>query len=283
MTRPLKSAAIILAHARDSGAAGPARMIRGGAATTLAALLLAVLAACSPGDPPGTELDGQYEDLVELFREWREFEAPAFVNGVPDYSEGSMALQHAMLPAMRARLDALNHENWPVSRQIDWHLVRAEMNGLDFDHRVRRPWARDPAFYVMIHAAQSDVPAHEGAVVHGWIDLWTYEYPLSPEDAQELAGRIGAIPGVLEQARTNLTGEAHDLWVAGLRSYRAQSRDLATLAERVAGTSEALDAAITAAGAATDEFHDWLEGEAGLRRAPSGIGRDNYTWYMRNV
>ena len=250
---------------------------------TPAALLLAVAAACSPGDPPVAELDGQYEDLVELFREWREFEAPAFVNGVPDYSEGTMALQHAMLPAMRARLDALKHENWPVSRQIDWHLVRAEMNGLDFDHRVRRPWARDPAFYVMIHAAQSDVPAHEGAVVHGWIDLWTYEYPLSPEDAQELAGRIGAIPGVLEQARTNLTGEAHDLWVAGLRSYRAQSRDLATLAERVAGTSEALDAAITAAGVATDEFHDWLEGEAGLRRAPSGIGRDNYTWYMRNV
>ena len=258
-------------------------MIRNGAGATLAALVLSAAAACSPGEPPAAELDGQYEDLVELFREWREFEAPAFVNGVPDYSEGSMALQHAMLPSMRARLDALNHEDWPVSRQIDWHLVRAEMNGLDFDHRVRRPWARDPAFYVMIHAAQSDVPAHEGAVIHGWIDLWTYEYPLSAEDAGELAERIGAIPGVLERARVNLTGEAHDIWVAGLRSYRTQARDLATLAERVAGTSDALDAAIAAARAATDEFHDWLESEAGLRRAPSGIGRDNYTWYMRNV
>ena len=75
------------------------------------------------------------------------------------------------------------------------------MNGLDFDHRVRQPWARDPAFYVTIFAAESDVPAHEGAVIHGFIDLWTYDYPLSPTDAGELAARIGAIPGLLAQAK----------------------------------------------------------------------------------
>ena len=239
--------------------------------------------ACSPGEPAQVGAPGRYEDLEILFADWREFESPDFVAGVPDYSEGTMALQHALLPTMRARLNALDTGDWPVARQIDWHLVRAEMNGLDFDHRVRRPWARDPAFYVMIHAAQSDVPAHEGAVLHGWIDLWTYEYPLSAEDADELAGRVGAIPGVLDAARRNLTGEAHDLWVAGLRSFRAQAADLDDLAARVAGTSPALDAAIAAARTATDEFHDWLESEASLRTRPSGIGRENYTWYMRHV
>ena len=40
----------------------------------------------------------------------------------------------------RARLDAFDIQDWPVAQQIDWHLVRAEMNGLEFDHRVRRPW-----------------------------------------------------------------------------------------------------------------------------------------------
>ena len=247
------------------------------------ALLCLGAAGCSPGESSGPLAGGNYEDLEELFAEWREFESPAVANGVPDYTAGSMALKHAMLPAMKAWLKALDPQDWPVARQIDWHLVRAEMNGLDFDLRIRRPWARDPAFYVMIYADQSDVPAHEGAVIHGWIDLWTYEYPLSAEDAEELASRIGAIPAVLRQARDNLTGEAHDLWVAGLRSFRAQAADLEALAERVEGTSAALGAAIGAARVATDEFHDWIERESASRTDPSGIGRENYTWYMRNV
>ena len=252
----------------------------------MAALLCAAAAACAPpgpDPPPDAVTSGTYEDLVALFAEWRAFEAPAFVAGVPDYSGDAMAAQYAELPSWRARLDAIDPESWPVAQQIDWHLVRAEMNGLDFDHRVRRPWARNPAFYLSVFAAQSDVPAHEGPVHHGWIDLWTYDYPLSAEAAADLAARIGTIPALLEQARTNLTGDAHDLWVAGLRSFRAQARDLDALAGRVAGTTGSLDAAIAAARTATDEFHDWIESLAESKTGPSGVGRDNYTWYMRNV
>ena len=228
-----------------------------------------------------------YADLLVLFQEWREFVAPAYVEGVPDYSAGAMAVQQTALPQWRARLDEIDPVDWSITRQIDWHLVRAEMNGLDFDHRVRRPWARDPAFYASVHAAQSDVPAHEGPTIHSWIDLWTYEYPLSDEDAAELAERIGAIPILLDRARENLTGplsgNAHDLWMAGLRSFRAQSRDLTGLAIRVDGTSPALDQAIANARLATDEFHDWIEQLAPTKTGPSGIGRENYTWYMQNV
>ena len=241
-------------------------------------------AACVQGDAPDTAaVTGTYEDLTALFSEWREFEAPDFVDGVPDYTADAMAAQHAELPEWRARLDALDHESWPVEQQIDWHLVRTEMNGLDFDHRVRRPWQRNPAFYVTIFAAESDVPAHEGPVNHAWIDLWTYEYPLSAEDAAELATRIDAIPALLQQARGNLTGNAHDLWVAGLRSFRNQASDLDDFAERVAGTSDALDAAIASARTATTEFHDWIDELADSKTGPSGVGSDNYTWYMRHV
>ena len=243
-------------------------------------------AGCPPPDSPEASeaaAGGGYDDLTALFSEWRDFEAPDFVDGVPDYSADAMAAQYAELPAWRARLDALSPEGWPVAQQIDWHLVRAEMNGLDFDHRIRRPWARNPAFYVTVFAAESDVPAHEGPVIHGWIDLWTYDYPLSADAATELASRIGTIPPLLEQARTNLTGNAHDLWAAGLRSFRSQSADLGALAERVAGTSEALDAAIATARAATDEFHDWIEGLAETKTGPSGVGKESYTWYMHNV
>jgi hypothetical protein len=120
-------------------------------------------------------------------------------------------------------------------------------------------------------------------VIHGWIDTWTYDYPLSPEDASALAERVGAIPAVLEDARVNLTGNARDLWHAGLRSFQGQSADLDAFGERVAGTDPALDAAIEAAIGATDAFHDWLEAELPSKTGPSGVGKDNYTWYMQNV
>lgn len=240
-------------------------------------------AGCRPAEAPPEPTANGYDDLVTLFGEWREFAAPEYVGGVPDYSPGAMATQHALLPQWRARLEALNPADWTVSQQIDWHLVQAEMNGLDFDHRVRRPWARDPAFYASIHAAESDVPAHEGPTIDSWIDLWTYEYPLSPEDAAELAQRIGGVPELLSRARENLVGDAYDLWVAGLRSFRTQAADLEELGSRVAGSSEALDLAIANARVATGEFHDWIERLAGTKSGRSGVGRDNYTWYMRNV
>lgn len=244
---------------------------------------LAVVTGCQEAEPPPESIAGGYDDLVTLFGEWREFAAPEYVGGVPDYSAGAMATQHAQLPQWRARLEALNPADWTDSRQIDWHLVRAEMNGLDFDHRVRRPWERDPAFYASVYAAESDVPAHEGPTIDSWIDLWTYDYPLSPEDAAELAERIGGIPELLSRARGNLAGDAYDLWVAGLRSFRAQAADLDDLATRVAGASDELDLAIANARAATDEFHDWIEALADTKTGTSGVGGDNYTWYMHNV
>ena len=227
---------------------------------------------------------GTYDDLVQLWEEWRDFEAPDFVDGVPDYSVAAMAAQHAELPAWQARLAAFEVDDWPVEQQIDWHLIRAEMNGLDFDHAVRRPWARDPAFYVTMYTAQSDVPAHEGTVHHGWVDTWTFEYPLSTEDAAHFAERIGSIPALLDQAKVNLAeSNARDLWLAGLRSFRGQSGDLMAWGEQVAGTSAELDTAVEAAREASDEFHDWLDAESESKTGPSGVGKDEYTWYMQNV
>ncbi len=248
-----------------------------------AALLLA-LACLGPLAPTPLEAQSTHEELVTLFREWRAFERPDFVDGVPDYGPVAMARQQRALPAWKERLWAFDLEGWPVEDQVDWHLVRAEMNGLDFDHRIRRPWARDPAFYVQMYPSRSDVPAHEGPVLHGFIDTWAYEHPLSDADAAELAERIGTIPAVLEQARSNLAGsDARDLWEAGIRSFRGQAADLRAYGERVAGTSGELDRALAQAAAASDAFADWVEAELPGKTGPSGVGPEAYTWYMHNV
>ena len=253
------------------------------------AAVLTLAAGCGPGGAPSEEAAGttatstSYDDLVALFEEWREFEKPEFVDGVPDYTAEAMATQHRELAGYQQRLVAIDPSGWPVSQQVDHHLVRAEMNGLDFDHRVREPWVQNPAFYTQIFSAQSDVPAHEGPVIHGWIDLWTYEYPLSEADAAELAARIVTVAPLLEQARTNLVGNARDLWVMGIRSMERQSADLKDLASQVASQSDELEEGIVAAREATDQFREWLESEADSKTGSSGVGTDNYTWYLQNV
>jgi hypothetical protein len=81
---------------------------------------------------------------------------------VPDYSAAAMAAQHRALPSWRLRLAAMNPEGGPIAEQVDRQIVRAEMNGLDFDHRVLRPWANNPAFYVTVFTSESDQPGARG-------------------------------------------------------------------------------------------------------------------------
>jgi hypothetical protein len=88
----------------------------------------------------------------------------------------------------------------------------------------------------------------------------------------------------MRQARTNLTGNARDLWVTGIRDIRGQRQVLDDLAGRLGDdASGELVAAIKAAQVATDDLVDWLEKEAPSKTGPSGIGRDDYTWYQQNV
>jgi hypothetical protein len=234
------------------------------------------LAAAQAGSPR------RYADLVALFREWRDFQRPKLVSGVPDYSAAAMAAQHRALPSYQRRLTAIDTTGWSIPQRVDWHIVRAEMNGLDFDHRVLMPWARNPAFYVTIFPSQSDQPAREGHWAYGSLELWSYRFPLSAADASEVSARLRAVQPLLQQARQNLMGSASDLWRMGIRSMRQQSSALEALTARVAGNT-GLIAEITRARSATDDFVAWLEQQAPSKTGPSGIGIDNYNWYLANV
>jgi len=225
-----------------------------------------------------------HDDLVRLFADWRSFERPPLLDGAPDYSAETFAARQPAYLKLRARLDAFDIGGWPVSQQVDWHLVRAEMNGYDFNRRVLMPWARDPAFYKTLWMARSDVPAHEGPAHHAIVEVWTYEFPLSQSAEQQLIAALEIIPPLTRQAQRNLTGNARDLWVTGIRDVRQDLEDLQQL-ERMAGpdASARLRETIGRAYTATEQFAEWLEAEAPSKTGPSGIGKENYTWYQQNV
>jgi hypothetical protein len=88
---------------------------------------------------------GSHADLVTLFQEWRQFEEPPLLDGAPDYTPAAIDKRRQGLEDFRRRLAAIDPSAWPVPEQVDYHLVRAEMNGLDFNIRVLQPWVRDPA------------------------------------------------------------------------------------------------------------------------------------------
>ncbi len=237
--------------------------------------------ACADADEPAPN---SYDALVQLFEDWREFERPPMRDGAPDYTAERFAAAYEELGAYRERLAAIDTSGWPIEQQVDWHIVRAEMNGFDFNHRVLKPWVRDPAYYQSIWTYKSDVPAHEGPTHHAVLELWTYSFPLSRDEERRMIRELEVIPPLMRQAQQNLTGNARDLWVAGIRNIKAQRRHLDSIVETVgADASEELTEALSAAQAATDDLVAWLEAEAPSKTGPSGIGKDDYTWYQKNV
>ena len=248
-------------------------------------LVVAGTSSCANTPPPAPTAGvlSRYDDLTALFTEWRAFQQPKRVNGVPDYSTNAMRDQQRDLSKFVARLAAINTTGWPVWQQVDYHVVRAEMNGLDFDHRVLRPWENNPAFYVTVYGDESDQPLREGPLAAGGVDLWKYTTPVSPEQSATLVTALSIVPGLLQQAQQNLTGNQKDLWLQGIGTVKEQSATLAAFAERLGGEPAALAAAVQQAKAATDTFVQWLEAQAPKKAGPSGIGIVNYDWYLKNV
>jgi hypothetical protein len=265
---------------------------------SLAALCAVLPVAESSTHSGPAESPGGSAALAELAQQWRALPAPRVKNCVPDYGAAAMAEKAAQLAAFKRMLAKVDREAWPAEQMADVRLIEAETNGMDFDLRVLRPWARDPSFYATVFGEQSDVPAHEGATAQPVIDLFRYRYPLTPADQERLLCLVGAIPTLLDQARRNLQGSrAHDLWAYGSRAFREQAEVLQqleagtlrmrTLHGIVAGNlneaSDALRAAVASARAATETFGDWVATEAPTRIGPSGVGKAHYNWSQKNV
>ncbi|MEM6775260.1 MAG: hypothetical protein AAF640_10450 [Pseudomonadota bacterium] len=252
---------------------------------SIPSLLLAGLSGLLFGGVLGSSASAaDHADLVKLFEDWRSFESPPLLDGAPDYTEERFAERYAVFEDYRARLNAMDIDDWPVSAKVDWHIVRAEMNGYEFNHKILKPWVRDPAYYQTIWANRSDVPGHEGPTHHAILELWTYEFPLSSDEEARMLRELGVIPPLMKQAERNLTGNARDLWIAGTRNIRQQAALIEDIREKLGGGASAeMTAALDAAKGASMELVAWLEAEAPMKTGPSGVGRDEYSWYQMQV
>jgi Bacterial protein of unknown function (DUF885) len=241
-------------------------------------VLTAALAAAVPANAAGS-----YDDLVSLFREWQALEKPGLRDGAPDYTQAALERRATGLKGLQSRLAALDPAAWPREQRIDYELVRAQMNGLEFDLRMLQPWTRDPAFYQSVWTEQSDTPEHEGPAHHDIVELWTYSFPLSRADEKKLARELRVVPPLLAQARGNLTGNARDLWLTGTGTMQMQVESLDDLAAKTKNAGPELRRSIAAARKSTVEFVAWLQAQAPSKTGPSGVGKEAYDWNLRHV
>ena len=62
--------------------------------------------SCSDNERFETTTD--YSNLVSLFKEFREFQLPSIVDGVPDYSKNTMKLQYRELKTFQKKFAAID-------------------------------------------------------------------------------------------------------------------------------------------------------------------------------
>ncbi|WP_285713406.1 DUF885 family protein [Erythrobacter oryzae] len=240
----------------------------------------------------GPQEPGDYDDLVELHGELRDYMVPGFTAGVvlesgarigEVYGDSLMAEKLAGLARFEQDLAAMPVESWPRAQQVDFLAVKSILNGYRFNLEVLRPWKRDPGFYLdpLMRVAFTDV-SKDGAQV------------------EELRARLRSVPPLLASARANLTEVAGDF--ADLALFNLDNSDgvnhyhpyrpvppagiigwYEDLLARARTQRPDLVEDIAAARTALVAFRDWLKSERASMTAPGGVGADRYEWYIRHV
>jgi hypothetical protein len=234
-------------------------------------LLAAGCANASSSPEPGAKT---HAELVKLYEEFRQFRVPEITNGVPDYTPAAMTRKQQGLAQLQQRWAAFDTSGWSLAERIDYMVVIAEMNGMEFDHRVLRPWSRDPAFYVVINF-------QFGPKMYGASGLPSL--PLAATRVDTIRQRLNAIPAILDQARSNLTEPTADLAMLGVRTKNREEGLLIAWIEQLKQHHSDLVPDAERALTSIRSFRDWLETSRKAWTGPSGIGADNFTWFMHNV
>ncbi len=219
---------------------------------------------------PNTAASGSYTELLSLFNEFREFQQLNSENDVPDYTSATMENQYSDLKSFQSRLVAIDPGNWSVSDQIDYHLVRAEMNGLEFQHRVLRPWSRDPSFYLQ---QAPRIPQN-------------LKFPLQGDELTEFKARLLAIPEFYNQAKMNmkdLAMVAGDLAIFTIHDMEESDSPFPDLVDRLTEFHPDLVIDAQNAQSAIDDYLTWLKNNQGKMTTSAGVGIENYNWMMKNI
>jgi uncharacterized protein (DUF885 family) len=242
-------------------------------------LFVALVGLCAgaQGEPDSLE------KLADDFWAWRAKHAPFTsddVNrierpgGMRDWSRGSIDQRGKDLAAFEARSKKLNPAQWPIAKQIDYKLVGSALSRVRWELEVNPRWKRDPNFYI-----EQTLTALAEAL--------TIPAPYDESRTQEILTRIENIPSILQQGLENLGNPPApfaNVAVQNLDGVRERLRKMA--GALIASTNlkpNELNAAADRAAAALEKFQQQLRDELPKLPQQTALGREAYTWFLRNV
>jgi hypothetical protein len=193
---------------------------------------------------------------------------------VRDWSAARVEEQRIELAVFDERWRKLADPGVPVSRQVDHRLLGSALARVHWELDILRRWQRDPGFYI----GQTLSPVGEALTVPA---------PYDEEQSREILSRLNNIPRILEQAQQNLASPPApiaQMTIDSLAGIRPKLELLAkTLAPHTTIAAGEWQASAERAATSLEAYSAWLRKVLPTLPAQSAIGRENYTWFLKNV
>jgi hypothetical protein len=212
---------------------------------------------------------GSHTDLLNLFEEFNEFRDQRVSRDASVDIAAAMDKKYHELKRFQSRLAAIDSSNWPISEQIDYQLTRAQMNGMEFELRVVKPWRRNPGYYGGRRGGLGRIP----------------RMPLEGNRVAEFQSRLQSVPEYFEQAKRNLGGGdvseiAGDLAILAIRNLERSETSFPELLAQLGEHHPDLVADAKRAQVATEGYLRWLKENQAKMTASAGVGKENYNWLL---
>ena len=193
---------------------------------------------------------------------------------VRDWSGAAIEKQRQDLAAFESRWKKLDDRKATVAQQVDHRLMGSALARVRWELDILQRWQKDPRFYI----EQTVTPVAEALTVPG---------PYDQARSDEILWRLKQVPGILKQGKQNITSPTGVLAsnaIDALADIRNRMRTMATeLAPQTKIAPETLKATADEAGAALEDYREWLKAQLPNLPKPTPLGREKYVWFLRNV
>lgn len=226
------------------------------------------------------------QDFIRLAADFRAFRSPLFrartwrptqqVEGVPDYAE-VVRSQRAGLKQFRDRLNAIDPSDWPVHDQVDYLLIRSEMDDVYFEQHILREVETNPGYFVeqAINGVAREIP-----------DV----VPYKREAAEAIIVALDRTGPILDQAPDNIVLEeaSPELAAMGIRNVANIRKKYAAGVELFephfpADLRQELNRAAKSAARALEDYGEWIERNIDNMHGDANVGQENMLWFFKRV
>ena len=247
---------------------------------TIIIVVFMIIVSCSTNQKVN-ELSrkNDYKDLLEVFIELRKLQDPVLNNGVPDYTPKAMANQKKSLEILLTNMQMIDTTGWSIHDRVDFHLVLAEMKALEFHHRIYRPWARDPGFY-SFRSGDAGASMNVESFIR---PLFDSEASLTNDQKNKTIKFLKIVPEIFQQARVNLIDGCSDFADLAIRNGEGEARMFENFAGKFNNIHPDLASDLKLVASEIRLFGKWLYENKHTMTSPAGVGKENYSWWMKNV